>query len=84
MEKPGQIGEIEVIFGIVRLFWHYVLAQAGRAIRLDPRVLIRGTTNLIEVVERRYFKHFGRTSESARYGGWFSFKIRKVIAHILK
>ena len=44
-------------------------------------VFIRGTTNLFELVERRYFEHFGRTSKSARYAGWFS---RKVIAHILK
>ena len=45
-------------------------------------VFIRGTTNLFELVERRYFEHFGRTSKSARYAGWFSFRVRKVIAHI--
>ena len=34
---------------------------------LDPvLVFIRGTTNLFEFVERRYFEHFGRTSKSAR------------------
>ena len=38
---------------------------------LDPvLVVIRGTTNLFELVERRYFEHFGRTSKSARYAGW--------------
>ena len=52
---------------------------------LDPvLVFIRGTTNLFELVERRYFEHFGRTSKSARYAGLFSFRVRKVIAHILK
>ena len=52
---------------------------------LDPvLVFIRETTNLFELVERRYFEHFGRTSKSARYAGWFSFRVRKVIAHILK
>ena len=35
MGKPGQIGEIQVISGMVILFWHYVLAQAGRSSRLD-------------------------------------------------
>ena len=52
---------------------------------LDPAlVFIRGTTNLFELVEHRYFEHFGRTSKSARYAGWFSFRVRKVIAHIFK
>ena len=53
---------------------------------LDPVFLffIRGTTNLFELVEPRYFEHFCRTSKSARYAGWFSFRVRKVIAHILK
>ena len=76
---------------MLRLFWHYVLAQAfhkaGPDIEkaLDPvLVFIRGTTNLFELVERRYFEHFGRTSKSARYAGWFPFRARKVIAHILK
>ena len=81
---------------MLRLFWHYVLAQAGHSIRtdksgpdiekaLDPvLVFIRGTTNLFELVERRYFKHFGRTSKSARYAGWFSFRVQKIVAHILK
>ena len=51
---------------------------------LDPvLVFIRGTTNLFEFVERRYFEHFGRTSKSARYAGWLSFRVQKVIAHIL-
>ena len=59
---------------MLRLFWHYVLAQAfyktGPDIEkaLDPvLVSIRGTTNLFELVERRYFEHFDRTSKSARY-----------------
>ena len=82
---------------MLRLFWHYILAQAGRSIRLDSGpdiyiekaldpvlVFIRGTTNLFEFVERRYFEHFGRTSKSAKYAGWLSFRVRKVIAHILK
>ena len=47
-------------------------------------VSIRGTTNLLEFVERRYFEHFGRTSKSARYAGWLSFRARKIIAHILR
>ena len=61
MGKPGQIGGIRVISGMLRLFWHYVLAQAGPDIEkaLDPvLVFIRGTTNLFELVERRYFEHF--------------------------
>ena len=46
---------------------------------LDPvLVFIRGTTNLCEFVERRYFEHFGRTSKSSRYAGWLSFRVRKV------
>ena len=52
---------------------------------LDPvLIFIRGTTNLFELVECRYFEHFGRKSKSARYASWFSFMVRKVIAHILK
>ena len=52
---------------------------------LDPvLVFIRGTTNLFEFVERRYLEHFGRTSKAARHAGWLSFRVRKVIAHILK
>ena len=61
---------------MLKLFWHYVLAQgvqfhkAGPDIEkaLDPvLVFIQGTTNLFEFVERRYFEHFGRTSKSVRY-----------------
>ena len=52
---------------------------------LDPVfVFIRRTTHLFEFVEHRYFEHFGRTSKSARYAGWLSFRVWKVIAHILK
>ena len=52
---------------------------------LDPvLVFIRGTTNLFEFVECRYFEHFDQTSKSARYAGWLYFRVRKVIAHILK
>ena len=40
-------------------------------------VFIRGTTNLFEFVERRYFELFGRTSEAARYADWLSFRVRK-------
>ena len=40
--------------------------------------------NLFEFVERRYFVNFGRASKSARYAGWLSFRVRKVIVHILK
>ena len=73
---------------MLRLFWHYVLVhKAGPDIEkaLNPvLVFIRGTTNLFEFVEHRYFEHFGRTSKSARYTGWLSFRARKVIAHILK
>ena len=47
---------------------------------LDPvLVFIRGTTNLFEFV-----KHFGQTSKSARYASWLSFRVWKVIVHILK
>ena len=50
---------------------------------LDPvLVFIRGTTNLFEFVERRYFEHFGRTSKSDRYAGWLYFRVRELIAHI--
>ena len=47
-------------------------------------VFIRGTTNLFEFVERKYFEFFGRTSKAARYACWLSFRVRKVIAHISK
>ena len=63
------------------------LHKAGPDIEeaLDPvLVFLRGTTNLFELVERRYFEHFGRASKSARYAGWFYIRVRKVIAHILK
>ena len=52
---------------------------------LDPvLVFTRGTTNLFEFVGRTYFEHFAQTSKSARYTGWLSFRVRKVIVHILK
>ena len=52
---------------------------------LDPvRVFIQRTTNIFEIIERRYFEHFGRTSKSARYTGWLFFRVWKVITHILK
>ena len=53
-----------------KLFRHYVLAQAGEFYQAGPDlekalepvlVFTRGTTNLFEVVERKYFEHFGRT-----------------------
>ena len=73
---------------MLRLFWHYVLVHnAGPDMEkvLNPvLVFIRETTNLFEFVEHRYFEHFGRTSKSSRYTGWLSFRVRKVIAHILK
>ena len=47
---------------------------------LDPvLVFIRGTTNLFELVERRYFEDFGRTSKSARYAGWFFLGFGKLL-----
>ena len=61
--------------------------KAGQDIEkaLDPvLVFIRGTTNLFELVGGRYFEHFDQTSKSARYAGWFSFRVREVIEHILK
>ena len=64
-----------------------VFHKAGPDIEktLDPVfVFIWGTINLFEFVERRYFQHVVRTSKSARYAGWLSFRVRKVIAHILK
>ena len=73
---------------MLRLFWHYVLVhKAGPDTEkaLNPvLVFIRGTTNLFEFVRRRYFEHFGRTSKPVRYTGWLSFRVRKVIEHILK
>ena len=51
------------------------------ALTIAPCPSIRGTTNLFEFVERRYFEHFGRASKSDRYAGWLSFRVRKVIAH---
>ena len=72
---------------VVRIGTGRAFHKAGPDIEkaLDPvLVFIRGATNLFELVERRYFEHFGRTSKSARYAGWFSFRARKVIAHILK
>ena len=94
MGKPDQIGAIEVISGMLRLFRRYLLAQAVRVFHkagpdieeaLDPvLVFIRGTTNLFEFVERRYFEHFGLTSKSAIYAGWLSSRVQKVIVHILK
>ena len=90
MGKLDQIGAILVISGMLKLFRHYVLAQfhkAGSDIdkALDPVIVfIRGTTNIFEFVERRYFEHFGRTSKSTIYAGWLSFRVRKVIVHILK
>ena len=47
-------------------------------------VFTRETTNLFEFVEGRYFEHFVRASRSARYAGWLSFRVRKVIVHILQ
>ena len=51
----------------------------------DPVLgFIQGTTIFFEFVERRYFEDFVRISKSARYACWLSFRIQKVIAHILK
>ena len=51
---------------------------------LDPVLaFIRGTTNLFEFVERRCFEHFVRTSKSARYAGWMSILVWKLMVHIL-
>ena len=71
MGKTDQIGEIYIISGMLKLFPHYVWA-----FHLTQ-------SNLFEFVERRYFEHFGRTSKSARYAAWLSFRVRKVIVHIL-
>ena len=38
----------------------------------------------LSLPERRYFGHFERASKSARYAGLLSFRVRKVIVHILK
>ena len=70
-----------------------VWAQTGSSIRLghdiekvlDPVfVYIRGTTKLFEFVECIYFEHLGETSKSVRYAVWLSFRVRKIIVHILK
>ena len=51
---------------------------------LDPVLVFkRGTTHLFESLERRYFEPFGRTGKSARYAVWLSFRVWKVIVHIL-
>ena len=42
-------------------------------------VFIRGTTNVFEFMERRYFEHFGRASKSARYAGWLYIGARKIL-----
>ena len=34
MGKPDEIGEIEVISVMLKLFWHFVLSQAGCPTRL--------------------------------------------------
>ena len=47
---------------------------------LDPDL----TQNLFQFVEHIYFEHFSRARRSAKYAGWLSFVIRKVIVHILK
>ena len=76
--------------GMLKLFRLCVWAQIydwARYIEkaLDPvLVFIRGTTSLFEVVERRFFENFGRTSKSVRYAVWLSFMARIVIVHILK
>ena len=36
---------------------------------LDPVIFIRGTANIFEFVERRYFAHICKTSKLARYAG---------------
>ena len=63
------------------------LYQAGPDIEkaLHPVLFfIWGRTNLCKIVERRYFAHFDQTSKSARYAGWLSFRVWKVIVHISK
>ena len=64
-------------FSALRMGTGRAFHKAGPDIEnaLDPvLVFIRGTTNLYESVERRYFEHFARPSESAR----------KIIVYILK
>ena len=89
MRKPDQIGAILSNFRNVNIVSALRIGtgRAGPDIEkaLDPvLIFIRGTTNLFEFVERRYFEHFRRTSRSARYAGWLSFRVQKVIVHILK
>ena len=89
MGKPDQISNFlnGKIVSASRTGTGKAFHKAGPDIEkaLDPvLVLIRGTTNLFEFVERRYFMHFSRTSRAARYAGWLSSRVCKVIAHILK
>ena len=52
---------------------------------LDPfLVFMRGTTDLFEFVECRYFEHFDRTSQPDMQAAWLYFRVLKIIAHILK
>ena len=73
------------IFSALRIGTGRAFDKAGLDIEkaLDPvLVFIRRATNLFELVERKYFEHFGRTSQSARYASWFSFRVRKVYLRI--
>ena len=48
-------------------------------------VYIKVTKKLFKFVDCRYLEHFGRTSKSARYASWLSFRVRKDnIMYILK
>ena len=58
---------------------HSIFHKAGPDIEkaLDPvLVFIPEAPNRFELMERRYFEHFDRTStcKSAKYAGWLSFK----------
>ena len=72
MGAEDQIGEIYnfgsfKIVSALRIGTGRAFNKAGpdTEIAVDPvLVFIRGTTNLFEFVERRYFEHFGQTSQA--------------------
>ena len=51
-----------------------------KALKRDFFFLYGEQKHIIDFAEFRYFDHFGQTS----YANWFSFRVRKVIVHILK
>ena len=47
---------------------------------LDPVLFLkRGTTNLLEFEESKYFENFGRSSKLCRCAGWLSSRSRNLL-----